>query len=643
MVYASPVDVSNENLDDLIFTTMADPSSRPKPVRVYFNNKAVDEIAGPVPLVDLNTTYNIAQGGNAQSKTTKITLTGKILRTTFIEPNLDPSGIGTKNLIVAITGLESLFKASNGVFKIKCGAETVYEASGVRVNSFTANKSNDNWLFTSDYTVDLEFSESIDKKYYIKSGSDSWSVEPTEDYIYTNYSPSVSQKPEYSNPKLSPPAGSSSANAPVTEISASNIDVLTIPQFKISRKVSAEGVPSGTGENYSSYINAKKWVQDQLGTSFSNGNNSTNARFSQNGINNLAGFSTLFLYNHLRTTNFSPVEGTYEVNDTWLAMPTGIKYVEDYNIETSTDERFIKTVRVQGTIKGLQIDNLSIMSGVSGMIPDNSGVIDIGYSLTSGTGGSVSQKIPDKLSSSSNDQNYYGNKYQNALSGWLNDIKPYLYRRASMMINGPDRTLTYIDTTTTPQRAPNNPTYSKEPLLNIIPISTTEGHDPRKGSITYSYEFNNRFRFISGVLSENISINDTGPTEVINQAFVLGRRLGPVMQSLGTRTNANKSVTIEVIVAPPTGSAGFFISSQECPLWTGGTTYRTIEDLIKGFQPFGERISSVFGNTMSRSSQPGQVFITQDDSSWAPTEGRYTRNMAWVYQTCNVSQFYKDH
>lgn len=642
MVYASPVDLSNETPEDLVFTTMADPPSRKKPVRVFFNEKAVDEIAGPVPLVDLNTTYNTAQGGNTQSKTTKITLTGKVLRTTFVEPNLDPSGVGTKNLIVAITGLENLFKSSNGVFKIKCGDSTVYEASGVRVNSFTANKSNDNWLFTSDYTVDLEFSESIDKKYFIKSGSDSWSVEPTEDYLYTNYSPSVSQKPEYSNPRLAPPAGSSSANSPVTEVSASNIDVLTIPQFKISRKVSAEGVPSGTGENYSSYINAKKWVQDQLGTSFSNGNNSTNARFSQNGINNLAGFSTLFLYNHLRSTNFSPVEGTYEVNDTWLAMPTGIKYVEDYSIETSTDERFIKTVRVQGTIKGLQIDNLSIMSGVSGMVPDNSGVIDIGYSLTSGTGGTLSQKIPDKLSSSSNDQNYYGNKYQNALSGWMNDIKPYLYRRASMMINGPDRTLTYIDTTTTPQRAPNNPTYSKEPLLNIIPISTTEGHDPRKGSITYSYEFNNRFRFLSGVLSENITINDTGPTEVINQAFVLGRRLGPVLQSLGTRTSANKSVSIEVIVAPPTGAAGFFTSSQECPLWTGGTTYRTVEDLIKGFQPFGERVNSVFGN-VSRASTPGQVYITQDDHSWAPTEGRYTRNVAWVYQTCNVSQYYMDH
>jgi hypothetical protein len=644
MVYASPIDLSNDDPQDLVFTAMADPPSRPKPVRVYFNDKAVDEIAGPVPLVDLNTTYNVTQGGNTQSKTTKITLTGKILRTTFVEPNLDPSGVGTKNLLVAITGLEGLFKATNGVFKIQCGSDIVYRASGVKVNSFSANKSSDNWLFTSDYTVDLEFTESINKSYFIKSGSDSWTVEPMEEYVYTNINPSVSAKEEYSNPLLNPPATQNSSNATPTTVRATNIDVLTIPQFKISRKVSAEGIPSGTGENYSSYINARNWVQNQLAIPFGNGNNTTNARFSSGGISAIAGFEKVFLYNHLRSTNFSPAEGSYEVNDTWLAMPTGIKYVEDYSIETSTDERFIKTVRVQGNIKGLQIDNISIMSGTTGLVPDSGGIIDLQYSMTSGTGGAgITQKIPDKLSSNSNDQNYYGAKYSNALSGWLNDIKPYLYRRASMMVNSPDRTLTYIDTTTTPQRPPNNPTYSKEPLLNTIPISTTESHDPRKGSISYTYEFNNRFRFLSGVLSEVITVNDTGPTEVINQAFVLGRRLGPVIQSLGTRTNANKSVTIEVIVAPPTGSAGFFISSQECPLWTGGTTYKTIEDLIKGFQPFGERLSNVFGNTMARASQPGQVFITQDDTSWAPTEGRYTRNIAWVYQTCNVSQFYKDH
>lgn len=642
MVYASPIDVSNDNPQDLVFTTMADPPATAKPVRVYFNDKAVDSIAGPVPLVDLNTTYNVSQAGNAQSKTTKITLTGKILRTTYVDPSLDPSGVSTKNLLVAMTGLESLFKASNGVFKIKCGDEVVYEASGVKVNSFIANKSSDNWLFTSDYVVDLEFSQSINKKYFIKSGSDSWSVEPTEDYVYTRWNPSVSQKPEYSNPLLNPTASRQSANATPAEVTATNIDVLTIPQFKISRKIVAEGVPSGTGENYSSYINAKLWVQDQLAIPFGNGNSDTNARFSQNGISNLAGFDNIFLYNHLRSTNFSSVEGTYEVNDTWLAMPTGIKYVEDYSIETSTDERFIKTVRVQGTIKGLQIDNLSIMSGVSGVVPDNSGIINLKYSMNSGLDGTLSSNIPDKLDSPINSPNYYGNKYQNGLSGWLNDIKPYLYRRASMMINGPDKTQTYIDTTS-PSTAPNNPIYCKEALLNIIPISTTEAHDPRKGSITYSYEFNNRFRFLSGVLSENITINDTGPTEVINQAFVLGRRLGPVLQSLGTRTSANKSVSIEIIVTPPTGPGGFFLSSNECPLWSGGTTYKTIENLIKGFQPFGERVSNVFGNVVTRASKPGQVFITQDDHSWAPTEGRYTRNVAWVYQTCNVSQYYLDN
>lgn len=653
MVYASPIDVSNDS-DNLILTALADPPQRSKPVRVYFNDVAIDSIAGPVPLIDLNTTYNSTPGGSVQSTTTKITLTGKILRTTYHEPELSPTGVGTENIVTAISGLTNLFNVSNGILSIKCGDRKIYDASGIKVNSFNANKSNDNWMFTSDYTVDLEFTQSVDPVFFIKSGSSSWSVEPMEEYIYTRHTAKTSSQAETDNPKMIPSTLRQSDDAPnPPAVTSTTIDISTIPQFKISRKISAEGIPSGTGDNYSAYQNAKAWVVNQIGTAFRNNNpNSTIPRFNLDGLTTIADFDKVFLYNHLRTTNFSHLEGTYEVNDTWLGMPTGIKYVEDYSIESSTDERNIRTVRVQGSVKGLMIDNLSIMSGSSGMVPDNTGIINLQYAMSKGetvsstplsVNSSITQTVQDQLNVSSNDQSFYDNKYQNAMSGWINDIKPYLYRRAGMVINSPDRTKPYINATVTgPPSPPNNPVYSNEALLNIIPISTTEGHDPRKGTITYSYEYNNRFRFLSGVLSENITMNDTGPIEVINQAFVLGRRLGPVLQSMGAFTNPTKSINIEIIVPPPTGAGGFFITNENCPLYTGGTIFDGIKQMVDGFAPFGERTTSIFGG-VARSALAGQVYKTQDDQNWVPTEGRYTRNVSWVYQPCELSRNYLEH
>jgi hypothetical protein len=241
------------------------------------------------------------------------------------------------------------------------------------------------------------------------------------------------------------------------------------------------------------------------------------------------------------------------------------------------------------------------------------------------------------------------NKYINAASGWLNDIKPYLYRRAHIALNSPDRNSLYINPAASPAPPPRNPVYSKENILNIIPVSTTEAHDPRKGTINYTYEFNNKFTLISGVLAESININDTGPVDIINEAFVLGRRLGPVLQSLGSKTSSKKDITIEVTVMPPTGLAGFVMTNKECPLWTGGTVYSTISGIIDGLKPFGDRSTSIFGNlsnetrTGGTNNIAGQVYVSQDNQTWNPTEGRFSRSISWTYQTCTNARSYLDN
>jgi hypothetical protein len=620
-----------------------------KPVKVYYNGSGLDDIGGPVPMVDISRNFNRSEGGILFSTTTKATITGKIMRTDNTS-GVNPNGTGTAVILDAAQKMTDLFSQDAGIFQIRCGSTNILEGSGVKINSFNLNKNTDNWIFSADYTIDLEYTNPASGQ-FIKSASDSWSLEPMEEYIYTSFSRNIKQKSEYHNPKLKPTAPTDTAQVPAGATGSTmpfgsvDLNFVNIPQFKLSRRITAEGIPSGLGSgntsrNYSAYLNARDWVASRLAEPFGGTYGSGGPTFSSSAMSSISNFSNLFLYNHLRSTNFNELAGTYEVNETWLAMPTGIKYVEDYTIESSTDERFIRTVRVQGSIKGLMIAQLPIMSGASGLIPNKSGIIDLSYSKSTGLGGTVSQIVQDEGSSSA-DQQIYGNKYQNALSGWINDIKPYLYRRASSAVNLDNSSDDYIPSTVSPQPVAKNPVYSRQKLLNIIPISTNEGHDPRKGSISYSYEFNDKFRFISGVLAESISINQTGPVDVINEAFVLGRRLGPILQSLGSKTSAKKDLTFEIIVVPPSSWKGFKMSESECPLYTGGNTYKTIETIIEGFKPFGDRGSSVFG-TFTRSNDNGQVYVSQDNANWNPTEGRYTRTIGWIYQTCNLSRSYLD-
>jgi hypothetical protein len=644
MVYIKPDYIDNNNFQIL--------STPTRPVEIIYNGSGLHTITGPVPLVDINQSVNRNGAGLVEGNTTRIDIAGKIVRT-GVDGDVVPGGSGIGPVMNAIKELkEFLNKNDNGKLEIKCGiTDTLFAATGVKLIDMSFNKSEDNWIYTADYSLSFEYYEpsGISSGFYVKSTSDSWTIEPIEDTIYQNISLNVKTKGEIHNPKLKPIAPTEASpvpggyNGPGT-IGDTQLSMINIPQYRISHRVSAVGIPNGTGQNvaYGSYLEAKKWVENRLSSAFYQNPTISGLGYFINSNNlNANSFSTnnTYLYNHLRSTNFSITEGSYEINDTWLAMPTGIQYLEDYSVEASSDDRQVKTIRVQGQIRGLYMSTLPLLSGSNEYtIPNNSGLIKLNeYDQQLGSSFS-GRKVPDNLSQNSDNASISAAKYTNALNGWLNDIKPYLYRRASIAIASADRNRPYIDNTR-PTSLPNNPIFSTERLLNPNPVSTTEGHDPRKGTISYSVEYNNKLNLISGVISENISITENGPAEVFSESFVIGRRLGPILQSLNARTSTRKDVSIDVVVPPPSSINGVLITDSACPVYTGGSIYTSINNLIEGLKPFGTRVSSLFGN-LARTSQNGQVFVTQDTHSWNPSEGRFSRNVSWTYQQCNNSTPY---
>lgn len=671
MVYS--LEALNSQSEDLVSVQAV--QVPPRAVSVYFNGSGIHSVAGPTPYIDFATSVERNVAGEPMVFTNTITLTGKIVR--GLVPVEISNGSGISSVMEAIGGLQSIFtKNTCGSFQIRCksspeGAETIlFSAAGVRLVSFGVNKSNDNWIYTADYTAVLEYLEPAYTGWYVKEYSDSWSVEPLEDYIYTQGTINVLQKTEYDNPNLKPTAAkvgaaqpqSKQTNTGGTPTATIDIKYLNIPQYKISRTISAIGIPSGTGscnnvdtklalDRYpalavSAFLNAKNWVIERSSSVFTGATTPAAANAMWSIVDNG------YFYNHLRSTNFDVHSAKYEITDTWLAMPTGISFIEDYSLEMSTDDRYIHTVRVQGEIIGLNMSS----SAITGQpyVTGSGNPIKLDLSSSSGllnnvnfTGTSANRMITDNgLSNGIN--TITNSKYNNAISGWINDIKPYLYRRACIPMSSADRTKGYIPANVNPAQPPNNPVYSKNSVLNIIPVSTSETHNLKKGSISYSYEFNNKFTLISGVLYESISIEETGPTDVIGEAFVLGRSLGPVLQNLGTKTSTRKSITIEVGVVPPSSMGGFFMQNNTCPLWTGGTVYTTIIGIIEGLKPFGDRASFIFGNGLpsynrANTNAQGQVYVTNDSHTWDPTNGRFVRSVGWVYQQCTNSKNYLDY
>jgi hypothetical protein len=637
-------------------------------VIVKYDGSGIHDIAGPVPFVSLSKSINRNSVGDIENISTNINLTGKIVR---YNPEIfnDPYGSGIRSIVKAVDDLRSIFTSCPiSTFEILCDNSPVLSVGGVRVKSFSTDKSQDNWVYTADYTVELEYFEPpYPNAPLVTNMSDSWSIEPLEDYVYNSFSQNIHQRIESHNPNLnSEGQGGTSLNATPNGTN-SYINIINVPQFRISHKISAVGIaPTGiegvdpsvcaSGLGNRAYLQAKKWVEQRAGVSLQYSPHSSNVsglkdtpHFTDAAM--LSSFTSTFLYNHVRNINFSITDANYEINDTWLAMPTGIKYTEDYSIEVSTDEKFTKSIRVQGNIKGLSLASFDLQQAKngSGLVPNNDGKIDISFSSQNQTAGTLSgsNSILDLANNTTTTlgrtSTLSANKYENALDAWMVHIKPYLYKRACMGINSTDRDHDYTEYRTTRNNQPVlpfNPVYSRENLLNIIPKSTTEGHDPRKGTISYSYEYHNTPMLISGVISENISISNTAPTDVVSQTQVLGRELGPILQKTG-KTPTTTSFTLDVVVVPPKTARGFLQTQLECPLYTGGYIYQQINSLIESFKPFGNLDNNIFSNTTRN--QNGTVDTESDGESWSPTNGHYSRNITWIYQRCSVSTNYMDH
>ena len=230
-------------------------------------------------------------------------------------------------------------------------------------------------------------------------------------------------------------------------------------------------------------------------------------------------------YDYKRVQSADVRGGSFSITETWVLAPKFSRATEtmDFSLQEDTNTGVV-TITVNGTIQGLL---------------DNSGLSPTETTTTEGEGEdettTTTTTVPpdrkaDRVTNVKEDFHYEGtdvttnSKYQNALDHY-EEIMPLMFQTVTGVLNDiPDYQGVHVNPT------PNSKSIAQQ-------VGT--------GTITYSLSYTTEnLNFIPYIRRESFSVNDTYPGHVAAQHVVLGRKLGPLMQSIGTQTLWQRDLTI---------------------------------------------------------------------------------------------------
>ena len=322
--------------------------------------------------------------------------------------------------------------------------------------------------------------------------------------------------------------------------------------LRLSHSVSARGKRHFAGTGLTGTLASEAWQQARSWVVPRLGFET--GQLDGSGVLNLNA-SGLGLYNHMRTQEIGELDGSFTCSETWLVLNTGLAGVPGNALEDFTVS--IRTSADDG------LTNVSVEGQVQGVETRSYGTNPGDFTISE-------------------------DKYAAAENVW-GVVKDRLYYRAKKFIGG---------------------------WLNTSPQSTTVGHNPQAGVISYAYSYDTRpCNFITGALSESIVITDQNSSDIFASLVVIGRQSGPILQSINTVTSPSREVSIEVVMPPPTSCSSILSNYSGSPKTQVANLLCEMEtDLLSSYS---------------------QVFKTQDSESWNIKNGRYSRTVAWLMGQCS--------
>jgi len=315
------------------------------------------------------------------------------------------------------------------------------------------------------------------------------------------------------------------------------------------------------------WVQAKKFVQERL--SYGNPSGTYPNVFGQIGQGTVSLVSQYRGYNHVITESVDMAGGSYNATETWVMASGNALENWSASINSSLSSPFV-SVSIDGSVRGL---SEYTPSGYHTQERNDSSSENYGVR----TGFENAQLKYNEISNSG--------KY-----GFVSDI----FKRANNLV-------------------------SVE--LNSSPNSITLGTNEFTGEITYSLAFDNRpTNVISGVLSEQINVNDTYPGDVFAVIPVIGRPTGPILQYIGGRTEYRRDVNISLVV-------------DYTKLPYGKTRNPLLLKKPSIVEPTATQIADLL-KELSPANEPGirKYFINAPTESWNPKDGNYTFNISWTYE-----------
>jgi len=529
----------------------------------------------PAPLLDISTEIFKTDADTRIGGAYNVTIKGKLL------PYTTGASDGPIDLFRAERALRGAFNYDGGLFVAEFSGAA--DCSGQVLNGYPMIKdisidSQDQWHTTADYTINLSFPYTMTTG---GGGTHFDSVARNLTYLLKNASVTY----DWESAQESYSQGGSRSS----------------PVFRIRRNISAQGqtiynMPdggAGAGTITGGLDAAKQYCLtygSDSGVDLSDFNltgvllptgEATGAGSQSSGIQCLQS----------RTISVDPTAHKYGIVDEFIlhyiggpfgsvftsgngAPDTGMNAAaqnvfDNYEIEVSTElESALTTVTVNGTVQGIKCMGLS------------SGVPLSSYDPFGASSGYVQALL-------TSDQ-----AYQRAVSFYSGSL-----------------------TNMTPGAKANFAGYGSGSLdLQKEPTSTSFGYNILEATASYSFTFNNRpANCFSGALSETISLTRAKPVEVHSNLTILGRKAGPILQAIGTRTAWTQEINIEAAAIP-------YRLCNTGDLWDGnpGEHY---DGFVTRFE------ASISGDDFT-------IFRTQDQETWDPKNGRYTRGVNWIYTEC---------
>jgi hypothetical protein len=357
-----------------------------------------------------------------------------------------------------------------------------------------------------------------------------------------------------------------------------NLDTNDTPEgdvsrtYTITRNISAVGKdhysPGLDDGNNNSVKKTKAWenARDFVHSRITNGNlpneyPNVNGMIGSGVINLISDYKG---YNHLRNESIDVAGGSYSLTETWN-LAQGTAY-EDYqsSIDVGIDGPFVK-VGINGNIKGM------INAPPSGKI----------------FGGDFETNPKDRYINSLT-------KYYEISDSGRFGIGSDVFKRANNLV---------------------------AVQLNAQPMSVSVSFNEQKGEIGYTVNYDNRpTNIISGVLTEEISVNDTHPGDVFATIPIIGRKTGPILQHIGTRTEYTRNVSVNLQ-----------LDYNDVAYGSGKASL--IKQKPSVVSPMREQLISLL-QELSPSGEVGvrKYFINPPQESWNPKTGVYSIQVDWVYE-----------